>query len=90
MRVRSRISRGYGPGHIRQDLSAKGVAKELIEIALEQAAINWLDHAEELLARRHRDYQETPQAWQKAARYLQRRGFPSDIVRRAVGDQPYA
>ncbi len=89
MLVRSRIAKGYGPGYIQQELASKGVNDTLIESELQELDINWLQQACDLVARRHADHGASQQAWQKAARFLQRRGYPSEVVRRALGNVPY-
>ena len=40
------------------------------------------------IERRHGARGEDPSAWEKAARFLQRRGFSGDLVMRALGDRP--
>jgi len=91
--IRSRVNRGYGPIYIQQELSSKGIDPELAECVLQQTvderAIDWLQMAKDLIHRRHPHAGEDPAAWQKAARFLARRGFASNLVIKALGDQPY-
>ena len=87
--IRSRANRGYGPQYIARELSVKGISAETADEQMEAQALDWLSLAVDLIQRRHPAAQESPELWQRAARYLQRRGFPSDIIARALGDCPY-
>jgi regulatory protein len=86
--IRGRINRGYGPAYIQQELVSKGIDSELAERALaeavEEGGVNWLQSARDLVARRHPQAAEDPAVWQKAARFLARRGFPSNLVMKAL------
>ncbi len=88
--IRSRANRGYGPQYIARELSVKGIAAETADEQMEAQALDWLALAEDLVQRRHPGAQDSPELWQRAARYLQRRGFPSDVIARALGDCPYS
>ena len=87
--IRGRISRGYGPFYIHQELAAKGIDNDLGDRLIEEANVDWLAMAQASLERRHPAAGEDLSAWMKAARFLQRRGFPGDLVRKALGPQPY-
>lgn len=91
--IRSRINRGYGPIYIRQELTTKGIDSELVAVVLEQTVeeqgIDWLQLAQELVQRRHPQANQDPAAWQKGARFLARRGFSSNLVIKALPEQPY-
>jgi regulatory protein len=81
----TRASRGLGPVRIGAGLRTLGVAGELIEAALENAA-DWGLRAREVRERRFG--RELPRDWpQRArqARFLQYRGFSSDHIRSALG-----
>lgn len=90
--VRSRVRRGYGPIRIRQDLVQRGVADPVIEEALTFSADYWLDIAEQaidkkfgsLTAIREAGRQNDQDGWNKAARFLHNRGFPSDLIYRTL------
>ena len=90
--IRGRINRGYGPIFIRQELASKGVDSDLAECALEeavdQAGVEWLQVAQELVRQRHPLAGKDAAVWQKAARFLMRRGFSSGLVMKALGDRP--
>lgn len=82
--VHSRIGRGQGPVRIRQELARRGVDADLAADALEE---DWAALAAEA---RQRKFGNRPPAdrhdWQRQARFLAQRGFPSDVVMRALGE----
>ena len=86
--IRSRISRGYGPYYIRQELNQKGVDAELAAQLLDELAVDWLEHASDLVQRRHPNSAEDHKVWSKAARFLQRRGFSAEVVTKVLGARP--
>ncbi len=86
--IRSRTTRGYGPYYIRRELSAKGVAAGLIERQFDETGTDWLQVARELVERRHEHAGVNADAWARAVRFLQRRGFSGDLVSKAVGERP--
>lgn len=86
--VRSRANRGYGPYYIRRELATKGIDDTQAEGALETAEADWCEIAAGLIGRRFPEAGCDLQVWEKAARFLQRRGFSGDVVRKALGDRP--
>jgi len=71
------LARKYGPAKIRRDLSAKGIAAEIVgAISVEGE----LDRARAILERKYRAPATTPQEWAKRARFLQGRGFSTDVI----------
>lgn len=86
--VRSRANRGYGPYYIRRELAAKGIDDLHAEDALEMPEADWCEIAGGLITRRFPESGGDLQAWEKAARFLQRRGFSGEVVRKALGARP--
>lgn len=87
MLVRSRISRGYGPRYIAAELSQKGIAQELIEEHLDVTFDVWLDNARQLATKRLAGARNSDAAKadrDRVARLLSRRGFPTDIIFKAL------
>ena len=85
--VSSRITKGQGPLRIRADLSERGVRESLIEQALAESECDWFELAARVRLKRFgsdapRDFPERA----KQSRFLQYRGFTSDQIRSAVGD----
>lgn len=79
--VRSRISRGWGPVRIRQELLQKGIAEDLVSIQLEAFADNWQQRAREVNVKKFGTAPVTdPGEKAKRIRYLQYRGFHLDTV----------
>lgn len=83
--VRHRVQQGYGPVRIAAELRERGVDAAMAEVGLTRVEADWQEIARESL---HRRFGEAPpedaRAWAKRARYLQSRGFPADLVRRAL------
>ena len=75
-RTRS-LSRKYGAGRIRQDLKAKGVAPETIERISSEGD---LERARAILDRKYREPAATREERAKRMRFLQSRGFSSEII----------
>lgn len=85
--VASKARRGIGPVRIRADLAAVGVADRMIEIALDEAGVDW--HAIAAAVRIKRFGPELPPdfpARAKQMQFLQRRGFDMDQLQAAFAD----
>jgi regulatory protein len=78
------LARKYGAVKIRQDLKAKGVENELVERI---SAEGELERAQAILARKYRVPAATREERARRARFLQGRGFSSDVIRRLVLDK---
>ena len=75
------LARKYGAAKIRQDLSAKGVSAELVKRISTEGE---LERAKAVLARKYRQSATTPEERARRARFLQGRGFCSDVIHRLV------
>ncbi len=86
--LRSRMLRGQGPLKIRQELSQRGIERELIRDAFaeqdDQGEFDWLALACETLARRFSGPGDTPRERARRERFLAGRGFDFDQVRHAL------
>ena len=85
--VRVRMSRGYGPIKIKDELRQKGVSSDLIESSLDFEIDVWRDQIAGVLERKYKnappaDYAE----WAKRARFLRSRGYSTTQIREALGD----
>lgn len=86
--VSARIGRGQGPVRIRVELEHKGIDSGLVDEALEASDTDWGTLAGEV--RRKRFGSSAPEDFKaraRQARFLQYRGFASEHVRRALGDE---
>ena len=81
------LSRKYGPARIRHELRAKGIAQEIVESI---RADGELERARVILERKYRAPATTREERAKRARFLQRRGFSSEVVMRLVLDREEA
>ncbi|TLF47642.1 regulatory protein RecX [Halomonas urmiana] len=86
--LRSRILRGQGPLKIRLDLERRGLDREVIRHAFDEAARrgegDWFALACEALARRFPGPGDTPRERARRERFLAGRGFDFDQVRHAL------
>ena len=76
------MARKYGAARIRHDLKSKGVSDEVSGRAV--AELDELAKAREILARKYRVPATTREERAKRARFLQGRGFSSDVISRLV------
>lgn len=79
--VRSRASAGYGPLHIRAELGTHDLPAEVRQAALDGFEGDWTELARDAVHRRFGRIGDDRVRERKAADWLLRRGFPSDIVR---------
>lgn len=86
--LRSRILRGQGPLKIRLDLERRGLDREVIRQAFDEAARrgegDWFVLACEALVRRFSGPGDTPRERARRERFLAGRGFDFDQVRHAL------
>jgi len=80
--VRGHAAR-FGAARLRRTLATRGVAAELIE---EQVAglPDEIDRAREIRTRKFGAAPADAREWAKQARFLQSRGFASDVIRRLL------
>lgn len=84
--VHSRLGRGYGPMRIRQELAERGIDDDLADEQLTRPTQEWLSLAAEVRARKFGEQgPDDRDAWNRQARFLARRGFPSDVIYRVLG-----
>ena len=82
--LRGNASR-LGASRLRQALKTRGVAPELIEEQLAQAALpDELERARLAWGRKFSAAPANPKEWARQARFLQSRGFAGDVVRRLL------
>ena len=71
------LSRKYGAARIRQDLKARGVDREMIDRISSEGE---LERASAILNRKYREPAATREERAKRGRFLQSRGFSSEII----------
>jgi len=84
--VRVRSERGQGPLKIRAELRERGVDDGIVDAAMTATSDFWLEHAQR--ARTKRFGVEPPadrDTWNRQARFLAQRGYPSDLIYRTLG-----
>jgi regulatory protein len=89
--VRSRAGR-YGSARLRYALAERGVDSSVADQALAQDEIpDDYTRAVALWQRRFGVAPDSPKEWARQARFLQSRGFPTDVIRKILkecGDEP--
>ncbi len=80
--VRGHAAR-FGAARLRQTLRTKGVASELIEEQVAELP-DEIGRAREIWARKFGTAPADAREWAKQARFLQSRGFASDVIRRLL------
>lgn len=85
--VRSRLLKGNGPMRIQQELHQRGIDKIMAVQSLDSEDVDWLEVANTLYLKKYGssaadDYQEKA----RRMRYMQSKGFPSDIIRQVIGE----
>jgi len=78
------LSRKYGAAKIRHDLKAKGIADGIVDAVSSEGE---LERARAILERKYRAPAATREERARRARFLQSRGFSSDVVMRLVLDR---
>jgi regulatory protein len=75
------LSRKYGPAKIRHDLVAKGISSDIVEAISSDGE---LERARAILARKYREPATTAEERARRARFLQGRGFSTDVILRLI------
>jgi len=84
--VHSRVGRGQGPLRIRQELGSRGIDAAEIEACLDRPGDEWRALAGEARARKFGDRAPVSRDdWNRQARFLSQKGFPSNIVMGVLG-----
>ncbi len=79
--VRSRMLKGYGPLRIKHDCRQRGIAESLLDDYLGCASFDWLHLARTTYAKKYQENQQIDYSEKaKRVRFMQSRGFPSDII----------
>jgi regulatory protein len=78
------LSRKYGAARIRQDLKSKGVDRETLARVSSEGE---LERARGILQRKYREPAATREERAKRMRFLQSRGFTSDVARKLLSSR---
>ena len=81
----SAVRRGHGSERVRAELAAKGIGETVLEEAVQAACADETELARLVLARRYPRELRHPAERAKAARFLQRQGFPEAVVSEVLG-----
>jgi regulatory protein len=79
--VRSKINKGHGPLRIKNELKQRGVDSKFIALAIEVAAVDWLDVLRELSYKKYGDtLPEGQKEKAKRVRFFQYRVFDYQLI----------
>jgi regulatory protein len=82
------LSRKYGTARIRHDLRSKGISDEIVTSVSSEGE---LERAKAILARKYREPAATAEERARRARFLQSRGFPTELITRLLrGSEEFA
>lgn len=85
--VASRVRKGQGPVRIRMELKQRGVSAELISAHVDAAGLDWGRLAGNVRERKFgASVPDDFKAKARQMRFLEYRGFSSEHIRRALGD----
>jgi regulatory protein len=85
--TRQRISRGYGPNRLREELRERGVSEEDVAAAMDEMEVDWCAVATEVMRKKFglRDAMDLKEKARRA-RFMQYRGFASQHYRELQKD----
>lgn len=84
---RTRVSQGYGPVRIAQELQAKRLDSALIDDVLAAESDRWQDCAKQVWQKKFKaEPARSVDALQKQRRFLLYRGFTGEVVARVLND----
>jgi len=78
----------YGSMKVAHELRTQGVAEELVDKALEELQANEQETARNLWRRKFGAPPQSREEWARQARFLQGRGFATDIIRQVLRGDP--
>ena len=85
--IQSRINQGKGPVRVRLDLGQRGIGDATIEYALGRASADWCELARDARCKKFGSRKPADfKAKAKQMRFLQYRGFESDHIQAAIGE----
>lgn len=82
--IRSRGLSGRGPVRIREELARRGLNRQDIDCALDEADVDWQEQMQDLWQRKFGEKPVDQKAWAKQARFLVYRGYPLDWVQKLL------
>ena len=78
----------FGASRLKHTLRVKGADDETISAALENADLpDEIDRARAIWLRKFRTVPQNQKEWARQARFLQSRGFSSDVIRRLLKER---
>lgn len=78
--VSSKARSGYGPARIREQLAQRGLTREAINQALEQADIDWSEALQQVWQRKFGRLPADAREHAQQGRFLAYRGYPMNLI----------
>ena len=85
--AQSRVSRGFGPVRIRQELQDRGIDNELADEVLTDWSENWFELAKKQQQKKFKQKANDYRERNKQARFLQHRGFTAEQIWKVLGSE---
>lgn len=85
--IASRARAGYGPLRIRDDLQQRGLPREAIERALNEAGCDWAEQLRDLWQRRFGRLPADRRELAQQGRFLAYRGYPTGLISRLLNSR---
>jgi regulatory protein len=82
--VRMRANAGYGPLRIREELTQRGLAREVIEQALRDSGFDWSAQLHEVWLRKFGELPGDQREKARQGRFLSYRGYPLEMIGRLL------
>lgn len=82
--VASRARAGYGPLRIREDLQQRGLPREAVEQALNEAGFDWAKQLQEVWQRKFGQLPADRRELAQQGRFLAYRGYPVGLISRLL------
>lgn len=82
--VRMRANAGYGPLRIREELTQRGLAREVVEQALRESGFDWAAQLHDVWLRKFGQLPGDPREKARQGRFLSYRGYSLDMVGRLL------
>jgi len=87
--MRSRISRGYGPVRIKQELRQRGTSEEIIEATVDDNDVQWLELVRSVRQKKFgKNIPHNLKDKLKQQQFLQYRGFSQQHMKFAFSEDP--
>lgn len=82
--IASRARSGHGPSRIREELGQRGLSRDVVQTAIDQAEIDWNEQLRDIWARKFGVLPRDAKEQARQARFLAYRGYSHDQIGRLL------